>query len=166
MAPGTTRVPISYAHKKERDSFYEISPKALPHVVQNYLNPRHKPKVRVTTDQQTGAVLARIIKCRIADMDVYSPRTCLDWRISVNLEMHYDGDLGELISTERDDIGGPGQKRGGGARGDRNKDRMSYRHLAYQVDLTQVASSDVSFFLFIPAAPSFALIYTLSTTWH
>ena len=149
MAPGTSRIPVTYAHKKERDSFYEIDPKALPPLVQHHLNPRHKPKVRVTTDQRTGAVLARIIKCRIADLDVYSPRTCLDWRISVNLEMNYDGDLGELIPTDREDMGGGGQRRGGGARGDRNKDRMSYRHLAYQIDLTQVASSDVRAYSFL-----------------
>lgn len=134
MAPGGQRVPIAYAHKKECDSFYEISPTALPPVVQHHLNARHKPKVRVTTDQRTGAVLARIIKCRIADLDVYSPRTCLDWRISVNLEMNYDGDVRELVPAPSDN------RRGG----DRNKDRMSYRHLAYQIDLTQVAGSEVS----------------------
>ncbi|EGD94187.1 hypothetical protein TESG_01711 [Trichophyton tonsurans CBS 112818] len=59
------------------------------------------------------------------------PRTCLDWRISVNLEMNYDGDLSKLQQTSD-------WKRSG----DRNKDRMSYRHLAYQIDLTQVGTTD------------------------
>ncbi|OAX79636.1 hypothetical protein ACJ72_06042 [Emergomyces africanus] len=138
--PGT-RIPLTYAHKKERDTFYEISSSALPPIIQHHLNPRHKPKVRVTTDQQTGAVLARIIKCRIADLDVYSPRTCLDWRISVNLEMNYEGDIGELSSPSDPTslVGaGPGAPRSGA----RSKDRMSYRHLAYQIDLTQVATTE------------------------
>ncbi|KAF7122453.1 hypothetical protein CNMCM5793_000478 [Aspergillus hiratsukae] len=126
------RIPLSYAHKKERDSFYEISPSELPPVIRQNLNPRHKPKVRVTVDQRTGEVLAKIVKCRIADMDVHSPRTNVDWRISVNLEMSYDGDVSHLPMV--DSRGGRG--------GDRSKDRMSYRHLAYQIDLTQVAKSE------------------------
>lgn len=127
------RIPLSYAHKKERDTFYEVSPNELPPVIRQNLNPRHKPKVRVTVDQRTGEVLAKIVKCRIADLDVHSPRTCVDWRISVNLEMSYDGDVSNLpVADGR-----------GGRGGDRNKDRMSYRHLAYQIDLTQVAKSEV-----------------------
>ncbi|EAW10318.1 putative mRNA capping nucleoside-triphosphatase [Aspergillus clavatus NRRL 1] len=127
------RIPLSYAHKKERDTFYEISPSELPPVIRQNLNPRHKPKVRVTIDQRTGEVLAKIVKCRIADMDVHSPRTCVDWRISVNLEMTYDGDVSHLTMVDSSR---------GSKSGDRTKDRMSYRHLAYQVDLTQVAKSE------------------------
>lgn len=128
------RIPLSYAHKKERDTFYEVNPNELPPVIRQNLNPRHKPRVRVTTDQKTGEVLAKIIKCRVADIDVYSPRTTVDWRVSVNLEMEYEGDHRNLpiIDAAR------------GGRGERNKDRMSYRHLAYQIDLTQVAKAEVS----------------------
>ncbi|KAJ5631439.1 uncharacterized protein N7484_011539 [Penicillium longicatenatum] len=126
------RVPISYAHKKERDTFYEVSPADLPPVIRQNLNPRHKPKVRVTTDQRTGEVLAKIVKCRVADIDVCSPRTTVDWRVSVNLEMEYEGDHRNLPLVDMSK----------GGRGERNKDRMSYRHLAYQVDLTQVAKAE------------------------
>ncbi|PGH11354.1 hypothetical protein AJ80_07144 [Polytolypa hystricis UAMH7299] len=126
------RMPVTYAHKKERDTFYEISASALPPVIQHHLHPRHKPKVRVTTDQRTGAILAQIVKCRIADLEVYSPRTCLDWRISVNLEMNFEGDISGLSP-----VGDMGQGKRGG---NRIKDRMSYRHLAYQIDLTQVTT--------------------------
>ncbi|OJJ44575.1 hypothetical protein ASPZODRAFT_144541 [Penicilliopsis zonata CBS 506.65] len=126
------RIPLSYAHKKERDTFYEVQASDLPPIIRQNLNPRHKPRVRVTTDQRTGEVLAKIVKCRLADMDVYSPTTCVDWRVSVNLEMEYDGDVRSLVVADT-------MK---GARGARNKDRMSYRHLAYQIDLTQVARSE------------------------
>ncbi|QKX53690.1 uncharacterized protein TRUGW13939_00770 [Talaromyces rugulosus] len=133
--PGSPRIPLSYAHKRERDTFYEISANELPPVIQHHLHPRHKPKVRVTTDQKTGELLAKIVKCRLADLDVYSPSTCVDWRISVNIEMNFDGDIRHLQVSD-----------GGGARGrggvDRVKDRMSYRHLAYQIDLTQVGMAE------------------------
>ncbi|KAL1881017.1 hypothetical protein Plec18167_003558 [Paecilomyces lecythidis] len=131
----SSRIPLSYAHKKERDTFYEVNASELPPVIQHNLHPRHKPKVRVTRDQRTGEILAKIVKCRVADLDVYSPRTCVDWRISVNLEMSYDGDVSNLPIAD-----GAGAK--GRAGGERNKDRMSYRHLAYQVDLTQVATAE------------------------
>lgn len=137
------RIPLSYAHKKERDTFYEVNPNELPPVIRQNLNPRHKPKVRVTTDQNTGEVLAKIIKCRVADIDVYSPRTTVDWRVSVNLEMEYEGDYRSLPIVDA--------ARGG--RGERNKDRMSYRHLAYQIDLTQVAKAEVS--ILSPLIPNF-----------
>ncbi|PKY02051.1 mRNA triphosphatase CET1 [Aspergillus campestris IBT 28561] len=128
------RIPLSYAHKKERDIFYEVSPSELPPIIRQNLNPRHKPKVRVTVDQRTGEILAKIVKCRVADLDVYSPSTCVDWRLSVNLEINYEGDVSHLPVVETTH----------GRGGERNKDRMSYRHLAYQVDLTQVAKSEPS----------------------
>jgi hypothetical protein len=140
MANESSRIPISYAHKKERDTFYEVSPQELPPVIRQNLNPRHKPKVRVTTDAKTGEVLAKIVKCRVADIDVYSPRTHVDWRVSVNLEMEYDGDVTHLPMVDASK----------GGRGERNKDRMSYRHLAYQIDLTQVATVEVSFPAYFP----------------
>ncbi|KAF7714441.1 Uncharacterized protein PECH_002199 [Penicillium ucsense] len=132
MANTQSRIPISYTHKKERDTFYEISPQELPPVIRQNLNPRHKPKVRVTTDVKTGEIIAKIVKCRVADIDVYSPRTSVDWRVSVNLEMEYDGDISHLTMVDTSK----------GGRGERNKDRMSYKHLAYQIDLTQVATAE------------------------
>ncbi|CAI7663627.1 unnamed protein product [Penicillium glandicola] len=132
--PNSTRIPLAYVHKKERDTFYEIQASELPPVIRQNLNPRHKPKVRVTTDERTGEILAKIVKCRVADVDVYSPRTIVDWRVSVNLEMEYTGDVSNLPVVDT------AVTKGG--RGDRIKDRMSYRHLAYQVDLTQVAKSE------------------------
>ncbi|KAF9888799.1 mRNA-capping enzyme subunit beta [Aspergillus nanangensis] len=126
------RIPLSYAHKKERDMFYEVSPSDLPPIIRQNLHPRHKPKVRVTVDQRTGEILAKIVKCRVADLDVYSPRTHVDWRLSINLEISYEGDVSHLPMVDATS----------GRGGERNKDRMSYRHLAYQVDLTQVAKSE------------------------
>ena len=129
------RIPIAYAHKKERDTFYDVSPDELPPLIRHNLHPGHRPRVRVTTDQRTGEMIAKIVKCRLVDLDVYSPRTNVDWRISVNLEIEYPGEVRHLALA----AGRPG-----GNNTERNKDRMSYRHEAYQIDLTQVAKSEVS----------------------
>ena len=136
--PPKLRIPMSYVHTRERDAFYELSQAgelSLPPFVRAQLNPRHnKVKVRITTDQKTGKELAKIIKVRIADLDIYSPKTPFDWRISVNLEMAFEGDMRDLVETQE------GSKR----QPDRNKDRMTYKHLAYQIDLTQVTPAEVS----------------------
>ncbi|KAI9885437.1 MAG: hypothetical protein M1823_002743 [Watsoniomyces obsoletus] len=126
------RIPLQYVHTRELDRFYELPtsqlPASIPLSVRPLLHSRgHRTKVRVTHDQKTGEQLAQIIKIRIADLDVYSPRTAFDWRVSVNLEMPFDGDIsGSTEVTEANKA----MKR--------NKDRMTYRHLAYQIDLTQV----------------------------
>ncbi|KAI9782547.1 MAG: mRNA-capping enzyme subunit beta [Peltula sp. TS41687] len=124
------RIPLDYVHTRERDRFYDLPQSQLPAIplsVRPYINPRHRTRVRVTTDQKTGEKLAQIVKIRIADMDVYSPRTAFDWRLSINLEMTYDGDISSLTELVEN-----------GRRSERNKDRMTYKHLAYQIDLTQV----------------------------
>ncbi|CUS09823.1 unnamed protein product [Tuber aestivum] len=126
---GPQRIPMDYVHTRERDTFFELPPdkfQALPNILRSHM--RHKPKVRVTFDQ-TGKVINKIIKTRIADLNVYSPKTVFDWRVSANIEMPYPGDIDGLQ---------PSSDRGGG---DRNKDRLSYRHLAYQIDLTQVTDN-------------------------
>lgn len=132
---------MDYKHTREIDTFYELTQAgalALPQSIVSGLNinPRHanKSKVRITTDQKTGKVLAKIIKARVADIDIYSPRTLFDWRISVNVEMDYKGEMTDLVEPQTRD----------GKQADRNKDRMSYKHLAYQIDLTQVTPAEVN----------------------
>jgi mRNA capping enzyme, beta chain len=125
--------------------FYELPPTPqtlglLPPSIRSVINTRHKIKVRVTTDNSVKdrpnpPVLAQIIKHRIADLNVFSPRTSFDWRISVSLEMNWAGDVDSLEAMA--------QSNTGDASG-RDKDRMSYKHLSYQVDLTQVKPIGVS----------------------
>lgn len=135
---GQPRIPMSYVHTYESDSFFELSQSgvlSLPASIRAQLNPRQpKAKVRVTVDKKTGKEIARIIKVRLADIDVYSPCTAFDWRVSVNIEMNVDGDPRARIEPSSTDWKRP----------ERNKDRMSYKHLAYQIDLTQVTPSEVS----------------------
>ncbi|RPB27672.1 mRNA triphosphatase CET1 [Terfezia boudieri ATCC MYA-4762] len=136
-----TRVPMKYRHTKERDTFHEVPPRemqTLPPLVMKLLgNGNKKPKIRLTTDE-SGTVIKKIIKCRVADLNVFSPGTAFDWRVSVNLEMPYTGEVDEKSGGIG---GGKGDGRGGG--GERNKDRMSYECLdgKFTVDLTQVTST-------------------------
>lgn len=133
------RVPINYRHTRECDSFYELSASGLnnlPLAIRNSLNSRRQnAKVRITTDQQTGATLAQIVKVRLADLDVYSPNTEFDYRVSINLEANLTGNWRDFVIPTALSVKGS----------ERRKDRMSYKHLAYQIDLTQVKSPDVSY---------------------
>ncbi|KAI4134389.1 MAG: hypothetical protein LQ347_001566 [Umbilicaria vellea] len=134
--PPKPRIPMSYVHTRECDASYELKSSSyhtLPPSVRALINQRHRPRVRITTDQKSGRELAKIIKMRVADIEIYSPRTLFDWRVSVSLEMNYDGDMRDLEETTE-----------GGKKADRNKDRMSYKHLAYQIDLTQVTPAEAT----------------------
>jgi len=131
------RVPIAYLHRHERDQFYELPPSYnsnLPPAVQQALKERnlfhHAQKLRISYDQKSGQLLAKIIKARIADLDIIFPRSPLDCRISVNLEMQFDAEMKEIMSLVTE-----------ARQPDRMKDRMSYTQSHYQVDLTQVTQN-------------------------
>lgn len=130
---------MDYAHTYETDTFYPLSQAGiltLPKSIRNQINPRDKKgqSVRVTTNNKTGQLIAQIIKVRVANLEIYSPGTLFDWRISVNVEMKIEGDFRQLI--EPGDVGK--------TKDPRNKDRLSYKHSQYQIDLTQVTEADVS----------------------
>jgi hypothetical protein len=132
--PGAQRrVPIDYLHRRETDKFFELPPShinSLPPVIRERLNPRHAIKVRVTYAQEPKeqkTILAKIIKARIADIDIYNPNLPLDCRISINFEMQYEGEVEDLKAASIEN-----------RIPDRNKDRLSYKQSHYQIDLTQV----------------------------
>ena len=144
------RTPMFYDHPRETDTFYSLTAAgeaSLPPSIRKYLNPKHRPRVRITTSQPPGVSLAapapppvvkrRIIKSRIADFDVLCPSLAFDYRISISIESPFDGPDDVLVKVN--DAGAAGLS---GA-GDREKDRVSYRHLAYQIDLTQVSYPNV-----------------------
>jgi hypothetical protein len=80
-------------------------------------------RVRVTHDQQTKEVLNKIVKARVADIDLHLPTCSMDCRLSINLE--------ELEQATNQTDRQP----------DRNKDRLSYTQGHYQIDLTQVTQT-------------------------
>ncbi|KDQ09861.1 hypothetical protein BOTBODRAFT_36676 [Botryobasidium botryosum FD-172 SS1] len=81
--------------------------------------------VRVTTDEKTGEVKACVNKIRVAHLNVYSPKRRVDWRISISAEMPAPRPSGPPTHTRR-------------------KDRITYTHQAFQVDLTQVKPSQAN----------------------
>ncbi|KXJ86858.1 CYTH-like domain-containing protein [Microdochium bolleyi] len=131
------RLEINYKHRREKDRFYELPNQMfarLPLCVSGLLNNRGALKARVTYDQGTGEVLAKIIKARVADLHIYMPHLPLDCRISINLEWEWDGPVEEITQNQI-----PNKER----LPDRNKDRLSYTHGFYQVDLTQVTQQEL-----------------------
>ncbi|KAI0366667.1 mRNA capping enzyme [Pilatotrama ljubarskyi] len=94
------------------------------HLIDSFYAPEggRGEKIRVTRDEKTGEVRECVRKIRLADLNVYSPKRAADWRISVNLEVPVPPPLGSPTHT-------------------RKKDRMSYSHEEFVIDLTQVTST-------------------------
>ncbi|KAJ3490437.1 hypothetical protein NLI96_g1442 [Meripilus lineatus] len=106
---------------------FPISPLEYTHLrlVDNFYqteNPREKEKIRVTRDEKTGTVHACMRKIRLGSLDIYSPKRAVDWRISVNMEVPVNPPVGTPTHTRR-------------------KDRLSYSHEEFIIDLTQVTST-------------------------
>jgi len=101
--------PVEYKHTYEIDKFYDTK----------------DGRIRVTRDRKTGEIVEGGIvqKVRVADLNIYSPNTKLDYRISVNMEI-------------------PKEMPKGQHNFERNKDRLSYTHQIVKIDLTQVKVSD------------------------
>ena len=133
------RVPIQYKHRREIDKFFELPENlrdsVLPACVSSLLSKRRfASKVRVTYDQEESKVLAKIVKARIADLNLHFPEFPFDCRISINLEMDWDGEVADLERMQAN----KSQASHRPAPPNRNKDRLSYSHGQYQIDLTQV----------------------------
>jgi polynucleotide 5'-triphosphatase len=135
VAPKASRAPLDYKHVRQTDSFYELNQVGfdlLAPTTKAILQSPSRQKVRITRDTKTGQVLEKIIKHRVINLEISSPQTEWDYRISVNLEINYPGPLDDLVeSMER------------GRSYTRRKDRMCYSHLqAYRIDLTQVTNPE------------------------
>ncbi|KAI4721897.1 mRNA triphosphatase CET1 [Aureobasidium sp. EXF-10727] len=136
--PGRHR--LDYKHRYEIDSFAQLSQAgldALPRSALNYLDPNRQPRLRTSVNERappgTDPVIARIVKIRLADLDISCPMSPFDCRISINIEvdMHRPGIDPKAIVD------------GGETKfGERKKDRLSYTHSVYSVDLTQVKGTD------------------------
>jgi hypothetical protein len=130
---GSGRVQLEYKHRREIDRFIELPldmHARIPGCMRSRLGSRARSvKVRLTYDQKTKEVLGKIIKARVADIDLHMPSCPMDCRLSINLEMDWDGSVQELeqLAASQTD-----------RQPDRSKDRLSYTHGHYQIDLTQV----------------------------
>lgn len=80
-----------------------------------------RDKIRVTRNEKTNEVIESLRKVRLGNLDIYSPKRAADWRISVNVEVPVKHPIGTATLKRR-------------------KDRMSYSHEEFRIDLTQVTS--------------------------
>jgi hypothetical protein len=106
---GYSGAKVEYKHTRETDRFYQSTGGG-----------RGSARIRVTTDQKDGKILDVVEKIRVANLNVFCPKLSLDYRISVNIEKPAEFSQGSQPSFER------------------NKDRLSYSHQIFKVDLTQV----------------------------
>jgi len=100
---------IKYAHTHVIDEFYSVKTE------------ESKGRVRVSRDEKTGQVTESVRKTRVGDMNVYCPKWGFDYRISVNRELPVDPPPAPARAEML-----------------RRKNRVSYSHQAYRMDLTQV----------------------------
>ncbi|KAF8627390.1 hypothetical protein AX17_006205 [Amanita inopinata Kibby_2008] len=102
------------------------SPLSYQHLylVDSFYSPEgnEREKIRVTRNEKTGAVVECMRKIRLGDLNIYSPKRAADWRVSVNLEVPVPHPIGSASHIRR-------------------KDRMSYSHEEFIIDLTQVTST-------------------------
>lgn len=138
---------MDYKHRYERDTFAALNRagyEALPQCAKAHLKPHHSLKLRTTedVDKRNGQkppfpVLGRIVKVRLGDLDIHCPRMDFDCRISANIEVDLNNrpDLDPaliVVPPAENEVDAAG------AAPSRFKDRLSYKHLAYSIDLTQV----------------------------
>lgn len=125
---------IQYKHTRETDYFYEIPQMAIhlvdPVVLEwhNRSGKRGAPRLRVTRNNATSEISAVIIKTRIQDIEIRCPADEFDFRVSISLETQWPHPGWDQFPENLDH----------GVRTTRNKDRLSYRHQGFLVDLTQV----------------------------
>ncbi|KAG7088212.1 hypothetical protein E1B28_012229 [Marasmius oreades] len=81
-----------------------------------------RDRIRVTKEEKTGNILESIRKVRLGDLNIYSPKRNADWRVSVSLEVEVPQPMGKPAHTRR-------------------KDRLSYTHEEFSIDLTQVTAT-------------------------
>lgn len=103
---------VSYSHQREVDYFYD------EHLATGGTVHLRVTRDAITKELKPNGVLA---KRRIADLNVYMPRYPFDYRISINSEAPMP-----VPSADKQPVFV------------REKDRLSYAHQRYNIDLTQV----------------------------
>jgi polynucleotide 5'-triphosphatase len=124
------RISLDYKHPVVVDSFHTLSAFAkqqIPPALQRYIHAKKEPRLRITYDTKENKVTDRLVKLKVADLHIFNP-ACQDCRISINVELNLNRpDIDPQALIAADD-----------AEPSRRKDRMSYRHLAYAIDLTRI----------------------------
>lgn len=113
-----SRGAVRFSREQHVDSLYPPPPGLLESIGHHG---SHNDKVRVSTDRG-GNVVGTIVKTRLADLNVYSPGECFDWRVSLSTETPVQFEPNSQPVNVRE------------------KDRAVYRADTCRVDLTVVTS--------------------------
>ena len=130
--PGADRARITYKHTKESDSSFFLDQEGLARLsptTRQLVERDGRARVRITREEKSGEVIDQIVKLRLCNLEISSPQTEWDYRISVNLEIKFPGPTSHLKPVNEPE---------------RAKDRVSYSWLEgfYRIDLTQVTSGE------------------------
>lgn len=133
--PAAARPPITYEHTHEIDTQYDLGDEQLailPEAARKLINMMGtRQRIRVTRKRDTNEVVRSLIKLKVSNLEISSPRTEWDYRIGINVEINYPGPVDNLTAVVDQGKTVDAMQR--------HKDRISYSWLgAYQVDLTQV----------------------------
>ncbi|KAK6434292.1 mRNA-capping enzyme subunit beta [Oleoguttula sp. CCFEE 5521] len=133
------REPMRYKRIEQTDSSHHLNTTGnslIPAAMKQYTNTR-PPRLRISHDKATQSLKAAIIKLPVANLHIHAPDGAYDCRISINIELNFL----PLLATAQlklDDI----IDHGAPAEASRQKNRMNYKHLAYDIDLTAVQQGD------------------------
>nr|OQO26768.1 hypothetical protein B0A51_07372 [Rachicladosporium sp. CCFEE 5018] len=133
------REPMRYKRIEQTDFSHHLNATGLsliPAALKQYTNSR-PPRLRVSHDKATQSLKASIIKLPVANLHIHAPDGAYDCRISINIELNLLPLLAaaQLKLEDIIDHGAP-------AEASRQKNRMNYKHLAYDIDLTAVQQGD------------------------
>ncbi|KAG1792952.1 CYTH-like domain-containing protein [Suillus plorans] len=104
---------------------HPTSPLEYTHVkvVDSFYLSEDREKIRVTREEKSNTVLEITRKIRLGNLNIFSPKRAADWRVSVSLEVPVPHPVGSPTHIRR-------------------KDRICYSHEEFNIDLTQVHSSN------------------------
>lgn len=130
---------ISYEHPRDNDEFFLLNDEGRNALDEELLafiesesnmartNKNGQKDIRVRRTKNDGGT-QHLIKTRVANREIHCPQYDFDYRLSISLEAGWAGDLNHLVPLQ--------DTRG------RQKDRLSYTHESFHVDLTQVRFDD------------------------
>ncbi|KAI4527223.1 mRNA triphosphatase CET1 [Schizophyllum commune Loenen D] len=94
------------------------------HLVDSFYGNDRDRKIRVTRDERAdNRVVECVRKIKLANLEIHSPKWPVDWRVTVSLECPVP--LPDEPATHT-----------------RRKDRLSYKHEEFSIDLTQVLATE------------------------
>uniref|UniRef100_D8PXD9 mRNA-capping enzyme subunit beta n=1 Tax=Schizophyllum commune (strain H4-8 / FGSC 9210) TaxID=578458 RepID=D8PXD9_SCHCM len=117
---------LNKLHALSNEPGHPSSPVGYAHhyLVDSFYGNDRDAKIRVTRDEKAdNRVVECVRKIKLANLEIYCPKWPVDWRVTVSLECPVPLPDEPAVHTRR-------------------KDRLSYKHEEFSVDLTQVHATE------------------------